>query len=435
MSKAEPVFGIDIAYPYQKDIDLGLVKEQGYKFVVAKATEGPYRDGTSYTNPLFSQWRERAEQQGLIFGAYAFLVETPAKPQADLFLKTAGDVSGMILMLDFEPYNPPYQYLTPGNETLREFIAELRSRVGKHPIVLYSARSFWNGGSPSGAFDQYDADVAWDAYYWSNSPVQRPRAFYSKTPQLFARAGIPWGWGKPWGNVEPMMWQFTPAGLVAGLNLDIDAFQGTEEQLLALTKNAPDNVPIPQPTPVTDLALVGDALEYVEACVGGPYIVWEGSRFTNSAPAWVATSSPPPADVIRSNGGFCACIPTLMQRKAGIFEVDDTNAWYGGVLWYGEHYIDRLRVAEPFDINGTYGPGDLFIRRYTGPALQGQGHVAVMSSDSMHLIQSDAFEGVPHPGINKKRTLGETEGLLNQYDGGGFQWVVSASNWLKPKGA
>ena len=150
MSKAEPVFGIDIAYPYQKDIDLGLVNEQGYKFVVAKATEGPYRDGTSYTNPLFSQWRERAQQLGLIFGAYAFLVETPAKPQADLFLKTAGDVSGMILMLDFEASNPPYQYLTPSNQTLRGFVAELRSRVGKHPIVLYSNRSFWNGGTPSG---------------------------------------------------------------------------------------------------------------------------------------------------------------------------------------------------------------------------------------------------------------------------------------------
>jgi hypothetical protein len=144
---------------------------------------------------------------------------------------------------------------------------------------------------------------------------------------------------------------------------------------------------------VTDLALVGDALEYVEACVGGPYVIWESGRFTNSAPAWVAASPPPPAHLIRSNGGFCACIPTLMQRKAGIFEVDDTNAWYGGVVWYGEHYIDRLRVAEPFDISGNYGPGALFIRRYTGPALPGQGHVAVMSSDSMHLIQSDAFEG------------------------------------------
>jgi len=53
----------------------------------------------------------------------------------------------------------------------------------------------------------------------------------------------------------------------------------------------------------------------------------------------------------------------------------------------------------------------------------------------MHLIQSDAFEGVPHPGINKERTLRETEELLKQYDGGGFQWVVRTSNWLKPKGA
>jgi hypothetical protein len=76
----------------------------------------------------------------------------------------------------------------------------------------------------------------------------------------------------------------------------------------------------------------------------------------------------------------------------------------------------------------------LFIRRYTGPALPGQGHVAVMSSDSTHLIQSDAFEGMPHPGINKKRTLRETEELLKQYDGGGFQWVVRARNWLKSKG-
>src|SRR3712207_8982586 len=57
------------------------------------------------------------------------------------------------------------------------------------------------------------------------------------------------------------------------------------------------NVPIPQPTPVMNMALVGDALKYVEACVGGPYVVWEGGRFTNSAPAWVAISPPPPADV------------------------------------------------------------------------------------------------------------------------------------------
>src|SRR3712207_8954571 len=117
------------------------------------------------------------------------------------------------------------------------------------------------------------------------------------------------------------------------------------------------NVPIPQPTPVMNMALVGDALKYVEACVGGPYVVWEGGRFTNSAPAWVAISPPPPADVVRKNGGFWARIPTLMQRKAGIFGGDDNNAWDGGVGWDGEQYVDGLRGGETFGFNGNYGPG------------------------------------------------------------------------------
>src|SRR3712207_9039218 len=95
--------------------------------------------------------------------------------------------------------------------------------------------------------------------------------------------------------------------------------------------NAPDNVPIAQPTPaVTDSALVGDALGYVEACVGGPYVVWEGGRFTNSAPAWVAASPPPPADVVRKNGGFFARLPTPMPRKARLLAGDGTQPWDGG---------------------------------------------------------------------------------------------------------
>src|SRR3712207_9055229 len=107
--------------------------------------------------------------------------------------------------------------------------------------------------------------------------------------------------------------------------------------------NAPDNVPIAQPTPaVTDSALVGDALEYVEACVGGPYVVWEGGRFTNSAPAWVAASPPPPADVIRSNGGVCARLPPPLQPTARVLSGGATNArarrggWGGGALKTGK---------------------------------------------------------------------------------------------------
>jgi hypothetical protein len=51
-----------------------------------------------------------------------------------------------------------------------------------------------------------------------------PKAFYGKNR----------GWGKPWGDQEPMIWQFTLAGSVAGLHGDVNAFQGTGAELLAL---------------------------------------------------------------------------------------------------------------------------------------------------------------------------------------------------------
>jgi hypothetical protein len=44
------------------------------------------------------------------------------------------------------------------------------------------------------------------------------------------------GWGEPWGSVTPMFWQFTSAGRVARMHIDVNAYQGTREQLEALTK-------------------------------------------------------------------------------------------------------------------------------------------------------------------------------------------------------
>jgi hypothetical protein len=73
-----------------------------------------------------------------------------------------------------------------------------------------------------------------------------------------------------------------------------------------------------------------------------------------------------------------------------------------------------------------YPPGTLFIRRYTGPALTQQGHVAIMGRHG-RLLQSD----VPR-GINEDRTLAETQAFLTGGEGGGFQWIVLPQHWLKP---
>jgi hypothetical protein len=126
-----------------------------------------------YVPSGLEDFADRAKASEMITGYYHFLVQSHAsdhvssgRMQADHFLRTIegrGGIDDRLLCADFEAYNPPRAYLTPSNATLESFIASLRERVGEHPIVLYSGRGFWNGGTPSGAFAQYGADVAWDA--------------------------------------------------------------------------------------------------------------------------------------------------------------------------------------------------------------------------------------------------------------------------------
>jgi GH25 family lysozyme M1 (1,4-beta-N-acetylmuramidase) len=420
MSAADPIWGIDVSH-WQQSINMKQVKREGYEFAVVKATEGPYQDGSKYTDDRYSQHMKNAQAADLIVGAYHFLVETPAKPQVDHFLSTVGDVRGKIIMVDFEEYSAPHGYLTPGNATLGAFISELRSRIGSHPIVIYSSRGFWNGGDPTGPASQFGDVTTWDAYYLTMDQVD-PKTFYSKNK---AR-----GWGKPWGSQEPMIWQFTSAGSVAGLNVDVNAFRGTRDELLALA-GLGAAAPPSTPTPKTDNlpAWVVEPLAYLEETKGGRYVVWESGRFTNSAPAWVASTPPPPAKVIKDNGAFCAGMPNLAMRKNGVHHVDMSNAWYGGVLWYGNYFVDQMDLAERLKPHGNYPPGTLFIRRYTGPALSQQGHVAIMGRHGK-LLQSD----VPL-GINEERTLAQTQAFLTQGEGGGFQWTVLPEHWLKPSNA
>lgn len=156
-----------------------------------------------------------------------------------------------ILVVDFEAYNAPYAHLTPTNDTLQRFIACVRRVVGDlRPILVYSGRGFWNGGDPSGPLSSFGNHLyAWDAMYRSNDPVGNPKTYYSRVHGD--------GWGKPWGDEEPIMWQFTPGGRVAGFDLDVNAYAGTKAALWALadwdipqprrTKPAPSPAPA-QPT-------------------------------------------------------------------------------------------------------------------------------------------------------------------------------------------
>lgn len=232
----EPIWGVDIS-SHQDTISLARIKQEGYDYAFIKATEGPYPDGTAYTNPYYKRQMAGAVQSKMVPGAYHFLVETPAKRQVDHFLRVVGNVRGKAVIIDYEAYpDRRYAHLDPTMRTLEQFVHELRRRIGaKHPIIVYSGQGYWNSPPANGSIKHLNV-VTWDAYYPNDHRSDLGSTLYREVAHL--------GWGNRWGGQEPMFWQFSRRGKVAGRQIDVNAFRGTRKQLEALT-----GVPTPAPRP------------------------------------------------------------------------------------------------------------------------------------------------------------------------------------------
>ena len=102
--------------------------------------------------------------------------------------------------------------------------------------------------------------TTWDAFYPLHPQAGLGSALYQRVKDL--------GWGKRWGDQEPKFWQFSANGLVAGMQIDVDAFSGTREELYALAEaEPPDGTPEPVVPPKwiaigAKGALVADGVDY-----------------------------------------------------------------------------------------------------------------------------------------------------------------------------
>ncbi len=453
MSREEPIFGIDVHSEYQRDLNFERARAEKYEFCMVKASEGPYRDGKGYVPSRFKQFFRHAESEGFVMGVYAFLVNTPAEAQADHFLRTIEAVGGpedRILMVDFETYANPA--LTPGNKQLKKFISEVKRRVGHHPIVVYSGRGFWNGGDSSGDFSQYGADVAWDAYYLHMDPIN-PRKFYANSKQDFRKARKSWGWGKPWGGVEPWFWQFTSAGGVAGMNIDVNAYRGTSEQLLELTGAKEHRETVHggtvhgqdrgggrelMPHGVVDGTNFARGYKYVRHLINNmKYWVWTHGNVPEGEGAYAVDKPLPPVEHLKGKKIFCAGVPNLIRRGAGkpIPTRGDTR-YDGGIAAYfytsafgglGPGYFSKLDV--PFDLAKAKKwarqtrSGVLVGRCYRGDTLAGQGHVAILLPDGK-VLQSFQMGDDGHPGLNTDFTIEQS------HAGGYYEVMVHPDAWI-----
>jgi lysozyme len=212
--------GLDVS-KYQGTIDWNLVAGGDRHFTFVRAGDGLYVD------PLFADDYRRAQDVGLIRGAYLFFREgiDPVK-QADLLLDAVGDhlaPGDLPVTIDAETLNghkPPELI-----DALHVFLEEIRQTLDDAPI-LYTSPGFWDALPAS---DLDGALVLWVAH-WG---VLVPR--------------LPRGW------TDWAFWQNTNRELTPGIRVpdDGDQWNGDLASLQAFVgvgATMPAPAPVPTPT-------------------------------------------------------------------------------------------------------------------------------------------------------------------------------------------
>ncbi len=208
------VFGIDISH-FQHGLSLAAVKRQGYRFVIAKATQGQ-----GVHDADFPTFLEEAESLGLPFAAYHFLhSDSSAAAQADNLAEQLNGRTDIPVMVDCEP--------TEGSRpTLRDatrFIAACAKR-DLRVTILYLPRFHWQ------ALGQPELDSALP-------PVMQ--ALYGRNRRGAGQELYPGNESERWaamGGRTPELLQFGSRGRIEGferLQVDVDAFRGTRQALVA----------------------------------------------------------------------------------------------------------------------------------------------------------------------------------------------------------
>ncbi|KAI0716374.1 glycoside hydrolase family 25 protein [Earliella scabrosa] len=200
--------GIDISH-YQGSVNFNTVKANGLSFVYIKATEG-----TTYTDPTFSEHYNGATKAGLIRGGYHFAHPdlSSGATQAKFFLAHGGGWSsdGITLpgALDIE-YGPSAECYGLSASAMvswiRDFSNTYHSSTGVYPVI-YTTTDWWKTCTGNSA------------------------AFASTNPLWIARYAssigtLPAGW--PYAT----FWQYADSGPNPG---DQDEFNGSMDGLKRL---------------------------------------------------------------------------------------------------------------------------------------------------------------------------------------------------------
>lgn len=196
---------VDISH-HNGNMNLEKAKADGIIGVLQKATQGQ-----SGVDPTYKTNRTKANNAGVLWGAYHFATGSDGLTQAEHFLDVVGSFENTLLVLDFEP-NPTGPSMSL--EEARAFVTHVKEVTGRFP-GLYS------GHFIKQLLGSNKDPVLGQCWFWL--------AQYGPTPV------VPVNW-TTW-----TMWQYTDGAVgpqphkVAGIGrCDRDKFNGTEAQLRTL---------------------------------------------------------------------------------------------------------------------------------------------------------------------------------------------------------
>lgn len=200
------VRGIDVSH-FQGDIDWTQVAAASIKFAIAKATEG-----TGVKDAKFAANYAGIKNSGMIRGAYHFFhPSSDAQAQAANFLQrvTQLEPGDLPPALDVEVNDGKSASVIIAG--VRQWLQAVETALGRKPMI-YTSASFWNANL--GGTGEFTDHPLWVAHYTFKPQPNIPNGFTTHA-----------------------IWQFSQKGSVngvAGNNVDLDRFNGPEDDLRTL---------------------------------------------------------------------------------------------------------------------------------------------------------------------------------------------------------
>jgi lysozyme len=225
----DPIMGIDVSHHQGPAFDWDAVKANDVQFALAKATES-----TDYVDETYQRNARQIADHGIVPGAYHFLWGAqPGQPtnggdQARHFIDVVGKdggLEGKLLAFDAERIrNGP----KPRYRDVAAFVETFRHIAGDHPLLFYTGGWYWNGVLPNPDLDALGLQL-WNAYYTNAENDGALRTIDRTVPGQ--------AWRPRYGGFEKAtLVQFTSQAKIAGVRVDVDLFQGSLDELRALTR-------------------------------------------------------------------------------------------------------------------------------------------------------------------------------------------------------